>query len=59
MAYVEFHLAAGSAKAPRQSEQFFYWACKEVDGTPTEGTTLATAQGTEDVWGLPERDMEV
>jgi C1A family cysteine protease len=43
MAYLEHHLANGSAKAPRRSEQFFYWACKEVDGTPNEGTTLAAA----------------
>ena len=44
MAYLEFHLVAGTAKSPRRSEQFFYWACKEVDGTPTEGTTLAAAR---------------
>ena len=42
MAYLEYHLAAESARIPRRSEQFFYWACKEVDGVPTEGTTLAT-----------------
>ncbi|MCG3196478.1 MAG: C1 family peptidase [Candidatus Omnitrophica bacterium] len=25
------------------SEQFLYWACKELDGVPSEGTTLHTA----------------
>ena len=44
MAYMEYHLAAGSAKTPRRSEQFFYWACKDVDGMVTEGTTLAAAR---------------
>jgi C1A family cysteine protease len=44
MAYLEYHLSVGSAKNPRRSEQFFYWACKEVDGTNTEGTTLASAR---------------
>ncbi len=44
MAYLEYHLATGLATIPRSSEQFFYWACKDIDGTPTEGTTLATAR---------------
>jgi Papain family cysteine protease len=44
MAYLEYHLAADSARPRRRSEQFFYWACKEVDGRPTEGTTLAAAR---------------
>ncbi len=44
MAYLEYHLSVGSAKAPRRSEQFFYWACKDVNGTNTEGTTLASAR---------------
>ena len=44
VAYLEYYLAVSSTKIPRRSEQFFYWACKEVDGMPTEGTTLATAR---------------
>jgi C1A family cysteine protease len=44
-AFLEFHLAGGSAKTKRRSEQFLYWACKEVDGMPTQGgTTLAAAR---------------
>lgn len=44
-AFLEFHLSGGSAKTKRRSEQFLYWACKEIDGMPTqEGTTLAAAR---------------
>jgi hypothetical protein len=45
VAFLEFHLAGGSPKTKRRSEQFLYWACKEIDGLPTqEGTTLAAAR---------------
>ncbi len=59
MAYLEFHLANGSARNPRRSEQFFYWACKAVEGTTNEGTTLAMAQGLQEARGVPERDLEI
>jgi Papain family cysteine protease len=52
MAYLEFHLAGGSAKASRQSEQFLYWACKELDGTTNEGTTLAAARKALKTYGV-------
>jgi hypothetical protein len=45
VALLEFRLSGGSAKTKRRSEQFLYWACKEIDGFPTyEGTTLAAAR---------------
>ena len=45
VAFLEFHLSAGSAKTKRRSEQFLYWACKEIDGMPPQqGTTLAAAR---------------
>jgi C1A family cysteine protease len=45
VAFLEFHLSGGSARTRRLSEQFLYWACKEIDGKPTrEGTTLAAAR---------------
>jgi hypothetical protein len=45
VAFLEFRLSGGSAKTKRRSEQFLYWACKEIDGIPTqEGTTLAAAR---------------
>jgi hypothetical protein len=44
-AYLEYHLTSASAEAPRRSEQFLYWACKETDGAPdAEGTTLAAVR---------------
>ncbi len=45
VAFLEFHLSGGSARTKRRSEQFLYWACKEIDGIPAqEGTTLAAAR---------------
>ena len=45
MAYLEFHLSGASVKTKRRSEQFIYWACKEIDGRPKlEGTTLDAAR---------------
>ncbi len=39
IAYLEYHLAGGTAKTRRLSEQFVYWACKQNDGIPDrEGT---------------------
>ncbi len=53
VSYLEFHLSGGSAKTRRRSEQFFYWACKEIDGTPTqEGTTLAAARNVMKTYGV-------
>ena len=34
VAFLEFHLAEGSAKTVPLSEQFVYWACKETDKLP-------------------------
>jgi hypothetical protein len=34
IAYLEYHLTGGVAKTRRLSEQFLYWACKEIDGEP-------------------------
>ncbi len=36
---------AGAGTSPELSEQFLYWACKELDGRPGPGTTLHTAMG--------------
>ena len=45
VACLESRLAGASAKARRRSEQFLYWACKEVDGIPNqEGTQLSAAR---------------
>jgi hypothetical protein len=41
IAYLEYHLAGGTAKTRRLSEQFLYWACKDSDGMPDrDGTYL-------------------
>jgi C1A family cysteine protease len=45
VAFLQYHLAAGSPKGQRLSEQFVYWACKELDGIPQEeGTHVRTAR---------------
>jgi hypothetical protein len=45
VAFLEFHLSGGSARTKRRSEQFLYWACKQIDGMPNqEGTTLTAAR---------------
>lgn len=36
------------------SEQFMYWACKEIDGSPGPGTYLSTAQVALDEFGICE-----
>ena len=43
----EFLDSAGS----RFSEQFLYWACKELDGRPHSGTSLHTAMGAMSQYG--------
>ncbi len=53
VAFLEFHLSGRSAKTKRRSEQFLYWACKEVDGMPTQdGTTLAAARKAMKTYGV-------
>ena len=46
VAYLEFHLNAGSTGAAKRfSEQFVYWGCKSDDGMATvEGTFVSTAR---------------
>jgi hypothetical protein len=45
VAYLEFQLSGGKAKTKPLSEQFLYWACKEIDKLPkTSGTYLRVAR---------------
>ena len=53
MAYLEFHLSGEAAKTPRRSEQFLYWACKEIDDKPNlEGTDLVAARKALKTYGV-------
>jgi hypothetical protein len=45
VAFLEFHLSGGEAKTKPLSEQFVYWACKEIDKIPkVSGTYLRVAR---------------
>lgn len=44
VALLEYH-AYRNSNCPRHSEQFFYWACKQLDGIPnTSGTFITIAR---------------
>jgi hypothetical protein len=42
VAYLEYHLAHASRRTQHRSEQFVFWACKQVDGKPREDATHLT-----------------
>src|SRR5262249_43545728 len=45
VAYLEYHLYDASPKTKHHSEQFLFWACKQLDGEPQEdGTHLNFAR---------------